>query len=162
MNANRSKTQKIKNVVDMSGTAFAAHLQASTNTFMNFLNQQAGEAYKRPWHKLEKGLRLNRLQKFVDEEAEKYDLVDIEKLNLKQQIQKAHDKKMLTSKNAVVYDQDEQKIKEIKGLVMHTNAEGLRSFQVLEKRNAVTLRKKEKASASAAASSTQEESTLKQ
>jgi hypothetical protein len=158
MNANRSKTQKIKNVIDMSGTAFAAHLQASTNTFMNFLNQQAGEAYKRPWHKLEKGLRLNRLQKFVDEEAEKLNLGELEKLNLKQQIQKAHDKKMLTSKNAVVYDQDEQKIKEIKGLVMHTNAEGVRTFQVLEKRNAVTLRKKP----TAANSSTQEEATLKQ
>ncbi len=158
MNANRSKTQKIKNVIDMSGTAFAAHLQASTNTFMNFLNQQAGEAYKRPWHKLEKGLRLNRLQKFVDEEAEKLNLGELEKLNLKQQIQKAHDKKMLTSKNAVVYDQDEQKIKEIKGLVMHTNAEGVRTFQVLEKRNAVTLRKKP----TTANSSTQEEATLKQ
>ena len=158
MNANRSKTQKIKNVIDMSGTAFAAHLQASTNTFMNFLNQQAGEAYKRPWHKLEKGLRLNRLQKFVDEEAEKLVLLDSEKLNLKQQIQKAHDKKMLTSKNAVVYDQDEQKIKEIKGLVMHTNAEGVRTFQVLEKRNAVTLRKKPNTSTSTA----QEDNILKQ
>ena len=158
MNANRSKTQKIKNVIDMSGSAFAAHLQASTNTFMNFLNQQAGEAYKRPWHKLEKGLRLNRLQKFVDEEAEKLNLQETEKLNLKQQIQKAHEKKMLTSKNAVVYDQDEQKIKEIKGLVMHTNAEGLRTFQVLEKRNAVTLRKKPTTSNS----NQQDESTLKQ
>ncbi len=142
MNSNRSRTQKNRNVNDLSGSAFAAHLQASTSTFMNFLNQQAGEAYKRPWHKLEKGLRLNRLQRFVDQEAEKYSLNEFEKTNLKAQIQKAHDKKMLTSKNAVIYDQDEQLIREIKGLVMHTNAEGIRTFQVLEKRNASTLRKK--------------------
>ena len=161
MNANRSKTQKIKNVTDMSGSAFAAHLQASTNTFMNFLNQQAGEAYKRPWHKLEKGLRLNRLQKCVDEEAEKLNLLEFEKLNLKQQIQKANDKKMLTSKNAVVYDMDEQLIKEIKGLVMHTNAEGIRTFQVLEKRNASTLRKKQTPS-NQANQTNQDEPILKQ
>ena len=35
----------------------------------NFLNLNASEAYKRPWHRLERGLRLNRLRKFVDKKA---------------------------------------------------------------------------------------------
>jgi hypothetical protein len=65
-----------------------------------------------------------------------------EKLGLLQQLLKAHDKKLLNSKNSVIYDADEQKIKEIKGLVMHRNAEGHVLFQVLEKKNAVTFRKK--------------------
>jgi len=55
---------------------------------------------------------------------------------------KANEKKLLNSKNAVIYDQDEQKIKEIKGLVMHRGADGKVMFQVLEKRNAVTFRRK--------------------
>jgi len=58
---------------------------------------------------------------------------------------KAHEKKILNSKNAVVYDQDEQIIKEIKGLVMHRSSDGKVLFQVLEKKNAVTFRRKSSA-----------------
>ena len=126
----------------MSGNAFAAHLHATTNTFVNFLNQEADDAYKRPWHRLERGLRLNRIKKFVDEEALRTGLSVDEQLTLQQQLTRAHDKKILTSKNAVVYDPAEQKIKEIKGLVMHRGADGKVLFQILEKKNAVTFRRK--------------------
>ena len=142
MNSNRSKTQK-RGVTDLSGSNFAANLHASTNTFVNFLNQEADDAYKRPWHRLERGLRLNRLRKFVDEEALRLTLTPPEKAALDTQIMKANDKKLLNSKNAVIYDADEQKIKEIKGLVMHRGSDGKVLFQVLEKRNAVTFRKKQ-------------------
>ena len=142
MNSNRSKTQK-KGVTDLSGSNFAANLHASTNTFVNFLNQEADDAYKRPWHRLERGLRLNRLRKFVDEEALRLTLTPPEKAALDTQIMKANDKKLLNSKNAVIYYADEQKIKEIKGLVMHRSSDGKVLFQVLEKRNAVTFRKKQ-------------------
>ena len=142
MNSNRSKTQK-KGVTDLSGSNFAANLHASTNTFVNFLNQEADDAYKRPWHRLERGLRLNRLRKFVDEEALRLTLTPPEKAALDTQIMKANDKKLLNSKNAVIYDADEQKIKEIKGLVMHRSSDGKVLFQVLEKRNAVTFRTKQ-------------------
>ena len=142
MNANRSKTQKRSNVIDMSGSTFAAQLNASTKTFVNFLNQEAGDAYKRPWHRLERGLRLNRIRLFSEDEAARLSLTEPEKVMLLQQLLKAHDKKILNSKNSVIYDAEEQKIKEIKGLVMHRNAEGQVLFQVLEKKNAVTFRKK--------------------
>ena len=151
---NRNKT--VRRHHDLSGSTIFKDYSLNEG-LQDFLNKESEIAFKKPWHRLERGLRLNRLQKFVDEESEKLNLMENEKLNLKQQIQKAHEKKMLTSKNAVVYDLDEQKIKEIKGLVMHTNAEGIRTFQVLEKRNAVTLRKKANTNAVI-----QEESTLKQ
>jgi hypothetical protein len=142
MNMNRSKTQKRTVAEDISGNAFAAHLRASTNTFVNFLNQEADDAYKRPWHKLERGLRMNRLKKFVEDEAVRLNLTERSKASLQQALMKSFEKKNLNSKSAVIYDQDEQCIKEIKGLVMHRNAEGDVLFQVLEKRNAVTFRKK--------------------
>ena len=139
---NRSKTQKRTVAEDISGNAFAAHLRASTNTFVNFLNQEADDAYKRPWHKLERGLRMNRLKKFVEDETVRLNLTERSKASLQQALMKSFEKKNLNSKSAVIYDQDEQCIKEIKGLVMHRNAEGDVLFQVLEKRNAVTFRKK--------------------
>lgn len=140
--SNRSKTQKRTVADDLSGNAFAAHLRASTNTFVNFLNQEADDAYKRPWHKLERGLRLNRLKKFVDDETVRLNLTERSKAALLQTLLKSFEKKNLNSKSAVIYDQDEQCVKEIKGLVMHRNAEGDVLFQLLEKRNAVTFRKK--------------------
>jgi hypothetical protein len=56
---------------------------------------------------------------------------------------KALDKKILNSKTAVLYDVEAEKITEIKHLVMHQNAEGSVLFQIVEKRNAVTFRKKQ-------------------
>jgi len=156
MNTNRSKTQKrVASVDDLSGNQFAAHLRASTNTFVNFLNQEADDAYKRPWHKLERGLRMNRLKKFVDDEAIRLNLSERSKATLLATLLKAFEKKNLNSKSAVVYDQDEQVIKEIKGLVMHRNAEGDVLFQLLEKRNAVTFRKKSAAVAPAPSTDSQ-------
>jgi hypothetical protein len=142
MNTNRSKTQKRVAADDLSGNVFAANLRASTNVFVNFLNQEADDAYKRPWHKLEKGLRMNRLKKFVDDETSRLNLSEHSKAALLLTLMKAFEKKNLNSKSAVIYDLDEQCIKEIKGLVMHRNAEGEVLFQLLEKRNAVTFRKK--------------------
>jgi hypothetical protein len=139
---NRSRTQKRVAADDLSGNVFAANLRASTNVFVNFLNQEADDAYKRPWHKLEKGLRMNRLKKFVDDETTRLNLSDHSKSTLLLTLMKAFEKKNLNSKSAVIYDLDEQCIKEIKGLVMHRNAEGEVLFQLLEKRNAVTFRKK--------------------
>jgi hypothetical protein len=37
------RSQKRTNVIDMSGSTFAAQLNASTKTFVNFLNQEAGD-----------------------------------------------------------------------------------------------------------------------
>jgi len=160
MNSNRSKTQKRSGATDLSGSTFAANLHASTNTFVNFLNQEADDAYKRPWHRLERGLRLNRLRKFVDEEAVRLTLTAPEKTALDAQIMKANEKKLLNSKNAVIYDQDEQKIKEIKGLVMHRGADGKVMFQVLEKRNAVTFRRKAGPSGPTGPTETKEDATV--
>ena len=57
---------------------------------------------------------------------------------------KALEKKVLNSKNAVIYDIETEKITEIKNLVMHQNAEGEYSFQILDKpiRNSITMRRK--------------------
>ena len=55
---------------------------------------------------------------------------------------KSLDKKMLNSKTSVEYDIEEECIKEIKPLVMHQAANGDVLFQLLEKRNAVTFRKR--------------------
>jgi predicted nucleic acid-binding Zn-ribbon protein len=71
-------------------------------------------------------------------------LQDSEITALLQLLTKSLDKKLLNSKNSVVYDVNTETILEIKNLVMHQNADGSYIFQMLDKpiRNAVTMRKK--------------------
>lgn len=100
------------------------------------------DAYKRPWHRLERGLRLNRIRLFVTEEVARVNLTEVESMQLLALLQKSLDKKILNSKTTVIYDQDEEKIKEIKGLVSHRESDGLLKYKFIEKRSATTLRRK--------------------
>jgi hypothetical protein len=106
------------------------------------LDDSIKDAYKRPWHRLERGLRLNRIRMFVEEEKKKTALTQFESASLLALLQKALDKKLLNSKTTVIYDQDKEAILEIKGLVMHRAADGIMKYQILEKKAASTLRKK--------------------
>jgi len=142
----RNKTLKRNH--DLSGDIIGIqpitrkHVGFESDSLLQFLDQDAGGAYKRQWHRLERGLRLNRLRKFSDEEAERLHLSESEKLSLYTLLSKSLDKKLLNSKTAVIYDQEKETITEIKGLVMHRNSEGIVLFQLLDKQKAVTFRKK--------------------
>ena len=124
----------------------------------SFLNVNASEAYKRPWHRLERGLRLNRIRNFVDAEKLRLNLTNDDTEYLKGKIDKALEKKLLNSKNCVIYDQDKEEIQEIKGLIYHKTADGRMLSSIVDKKVGVTFRKKatkseSSASASAAANS---------
>jgi hypothetical protein len=123
---------------------------AVNESLQRLIDAEASVAYKRPWHRLERGLRLNRLRLFVKELGDKRSLKDTERTNLLTLLSKALDKKLLNSKTAVEYDPEEEKIKEIKPLVMHQSATGDVLFQILEKRNAVTFRKRSSATPASA------------
>ena len=113
----------------------------STDQFQTFLSTNAEEAYNRPWHKLERGLRLNRLRAFVDDEKERGNYTEEEAKGLLSTLMKAFDKKLLNTKNVVVYDEAGAKITEVKGLVMHRAADGHMMFNILEKKAGITFRK---------------------
>jgi len=106
------------------------------------IEQEAGGVYKKPWHRLERGLRMNRIRAFVVDLATKRGFKDSEKDALLSLLMKSLDKKLLNSKTSVEYDPETESIKEIKPLVMHQAANGDVLFQLLEKRNAVTFRKR--------------------
>ena len=134
MSSIRNKTVK-RTQDDISGNTVFTPL-------MNFLQKETESAFRRPWHRLERGLRMNRLRLFSDEEAKRLHLSEQEKNNLFVLLNKSLEKKLLNSKTAVVYDMEEEKIKEIKGLVTHRNSAGETLFQLLDRRNAVTFRRR--------------------
>ena len=108
----------------------------------NFLNLNASEAYKRQWHRLERGLRLNRIRKFVESEKDRLALSPEDTEYLKSRLEKALDKKLLNSKTCVVYDPEKEEIQEIKGLVYHKTADGRMLSNIMDKKSGVTFRKK--------------------
>ena len=144
----RNRTMRRSTHDDASGCTIDF---AVNESLQRLIDAEASIAYKRPWHRLERGLRLNRLRLFVKDLGDKRSLKETERTNLLALLTKALDKKLLNSKTAVEYDPEEEKIKEIKPLVMHQSATGDVLFQILEKRNAVTFRKRSSAAAAAAA-----------
>jgi hypothetical protein len=108
----------------------------------SFLDLNASDTYKRPWHRLERGFRLNRIRRFVESEATRMNLNTDDTLYLQQKLEKALDKKLLNSKTAVIYDQEKEEIQEIKGLIYHKTADGRILSNIVDKKVGVTFRKK--------------------
>jgi hypothetical protein len=138
---NRNKT--VRRHHDLSGSTIFKDYSLNEG-LQDFLNKESEIAFKKPWHRLERGLRLNRLRLFCDIMRNSKGFQEKEFNLLLQLLTKALDKKILNSKNAITYDIENEKITEIKNLVMHQNADGEYTFQILDKpvRNSITMRKK--------------------
>jgi len=138
---NRNRT--IRKHHDLSGATIFKDYSLNEG-LQELLKKESEVAFKKPWHRLERGMRLNRLRLFTEAMKNSKGLQDSEISALLQLLTKSLDKKLLNSKNSVVYDINTETILEIKNLVMHQNADGSYIFQMLDKpiRNAVTMRKK--------------------
>jgi len=150
-----SRTIKRDNVERSGGGGGGAGAGSGNEELDRILEGGVNDAYKRPWHRLERGLRLNRIRLFVNEEASRVNLTEVESMQLLALLQKSLDKKILNSKTTVIYDQDEEKIKEIKGLVSHRESDGLLKYKFIEKRSAVTLRRKRSVASTVAPTATE-------
>lgn len=113
------------------------------DTFKTLLEDSAREAYSRPWHRIERGLRLNRLRIFVEEVGPQFQMTPQEKENFFIFLQKALDKKLLNTLKVVNYDQEKQRITTIRGLEIKRNTEGILKWGFSAKKQRTdTTRKK--------------------
>jgi hypothetical protein len=114
------------------------------DAFKTLLEDSAREAYSRPWHRLERGLRLNRIRIFIEDITSVYNLTKDEKDALFIYLQKALDKKLLNTHKIVQYDQENQKIIAVKGLELKRNTEGIIrwGFSAKKPRTDITRKKK--------------------
>jgi hypothetical protein len=102
--------------------------------FKNLLEDSAREAYSRPWHRIERGLRLNRLRIFVEEIGPQYDMTKEDKEAFFNFLQKALDKKLLNTLKVVIYDQETQRITTIRGLEIKRTTEGVLKWGFSQKK----------------------------
>lgn len=67
-----SKTRRrIPSILDLSG-GFPGLLSDRSDNFQKILNQKSEDVYSRPWHRLENGVRLNRIRLFAADEAARF------------------------------------------------------------------------------------------
>ena len=117
MDAHRHKTQKKTNSEN--------EIVEQDDKFKNLLEDSAREAYSRPWHRIERGLRLNRLRIFIEDVAPQFNMTKDERDNFFVFLQKSLDKKLLNTLKVVNYDQETQRITTIRGLEIKRNPEGV-------------------------------------
>ena len=133
---NKTQKRQVNEMVDGN---------TNDNNFKNLLEDSARDAYSRPWHRIERGLRLNRLRIFVEEIAPQFDMTPQDKEGFFVFLQKALDKKLLNTLKVVNYDQEKQRILTIRGLEIKQNPEGVLKWGFsTKKQRADGTRKKRK------------------
>ncbi len=137
MESNRHKTQK-RSATESSNNS------DKEEAFKTLLEDSAREAYSRPWHRLERGLRLNRIRLYIEEIVPQHNMTKEEKEAFFIYLQKALDKKLLNTLKVVQYDQATQRILSIKGLEVKRNSDGQLKwgYSAKKQRTDVTRKKK--------------------
>jgi hypothetical protein len=120
------------------------HKHLDADAFRDLLEAGAQEAYVRPWHRLERGLRLNRLRIFLEEVGSQFELTKEEKDAGFLFLQKSLDKKLLNTLKIVQYDQVTQRIQTIRGLDIQRTPEGVVKWGFSVKKRPDSTRKKKK------------------
>lgn len=120
------------------------HKHLDADAFRDLLEAGAQEAYVRPWHRLERGLRLNRLRIFLEEVGSQFELTKEEKEAGFLFLQKSLDKKLLNTLKIVQYDQVTQRIQTIRGLDIQRTPEGIVKWGFSVKKRPDSTRKKKK------------------
>ena len=151
MDSQRHKTQK-KVTLDSDNLN---NVEIEVNdTFKTLLEDSAREAYMRPWHRIERGLRLNRLRIFIEDVSAQYDMTKDEKDAFFIFLQKALDKKLLNTLKVVNYDQETQRITTIRGLEVKRNPENILKWGFSAKKQKADGTRKKKRSDDAPSVST--------
>jgi len=117
---------------------------ATPSALSTLLEEGAREAYTRPWHRLERGLRLSRLRLFIEDVSPQYNLNKEEKDKIFEFLQKSLDRRLLNTSKTVVYSLETQRIQTIKGLEIKRMEDGSMKCGFAIPRKADGTRKKRK------------------
>jgi hypothetical protein len=111
--------------------------------FKNLLEENARDAYTRQWHRIERGLRLNRFRIFINDIAGQFNMTEDEKEGLFKFLKTSLDNKLLNTLKVVIYNQETQRITMIKGLEIKRGDNGVLVFNLnIKKSKSDTTRKK--------------------
>ena len=135
-----------------AGAGAAATAMADPyDPFRNLLDESARDAFRRPWHRLERGLRLNRLRMYVEEMAPQCSFTAAEKDAFFKFLAGALDRKLLNTHKIVEYVAELQKIKTIHGLEVRRMPDGTCRWGFVKKKEGTRRAPRKAATAAPAA-----------
>jgi hypothetical protein len=121
-------------VATAASTATASAAVDPYDPFRNLLDESARDAFRRPWHRLERGLRLNRLRMYVEEMAPQCSFTAAEKADFFKFLSGALDRKLLNTHKIVDYVAELQRIKTIHGLEVRRMPDGTCKWGFVKKK----------------------------
>ena len=138
----RNKTLKRPTSAEPKAEIEETKTDQEPDPFRNLLDESAREAFRRPWHRLERGLRLNRLRMYVEEMSAQCSFTTEEKGKFFVFLQNALDRKLLNTHKIVEYLPETQKIKSIKGLEVRRTPNGEAKWGFVRAKKAEATRKR--------------------
>ena len=156
METTKHKTLKRPAIAQEGGEAAAGGAGAGAGAaehdpFRNLLDESARDAFRRPWHRLERGLRLNRLRMYIEEMSAQCSFTAAEKEAFFKFLAGALDRRLLNTHKIVDYVPELQKIKTIQGLEVRRVSDGTCKWGFVRKVKADGTRKARKVIADATA-----------
>ena len=116
---------------------------SASDPFRTLLDESARDAFRCAWHKLGRGLRLNRLRIYVKEKCvQAGGFTEAEEGGFFNFLQGALDRKVLNSSTIVKYSPDEQRILSIEGLEVGRRPDGTPKWGFLRIKKEGTRRAK--------------------
>ena len=107
-----------------AAAATSHSLSQPPDHFRNLLDESARDAFTRPWFRLERGLRLNRLRMYVEQVASQCSFTADEKARFFGFLQNALDRKVLNTIKVINYIPEQQRIESIHGLEVRRAPDG--------------------------------------
>jgi hypothetical protein len=93
-----------------------------SNKLENFMNNTVIDKYARKWSRLETKLKQNKIKEFLDLKCEEFDINNKEKQNLLDILNSKLRLGQLNKLSEIIYDPENQTIKEIKKLKFGNNS----------------------------------------
>lgn len=97
-----------------------------------------------PWNKLDKSLKLTKINEYLDEFSAFHKLDEMDISELKQLLKEKLNKKLLHKSKDVIYDVNSDKIKSIPSLVLHNNKYTIKTIEHVSPLHSLTPKNKTK------------------
>lgn len=115
------KPIQLRDIENRSASNILAKQNESDESMRMLLNQEKKDSFKKQWNKLDNGMKLNRIKKYIDNERIKNELNEEETRFLSKLLIDSYKKGKLNKNNDVTYNIETCEIESIRDLIYNSD-----------------------------------------
>ena len=115
------KPIQLRDIENRSANNMLEKQNESDESMRKLLNKEKKDSFKKPWNKLDNGMKLNRLKNYIQNEKLKNELNDDETQCLSKLLHGAYKNSKLNKNNDVIYNIETCEIESIKELIYNSD-----------------------------------------